>query len=197
MSDYGCGYDRTVAALLVVVLIIIKGVLKPIMKKAGEENQDFYSGLYKWIDQSVMGIKEIKVANKESYFINEYCKCGAGYVSAVQRYNLYNATPRLLIETVAIAGMILYMMVRIAQGTPVTEIMPQLTTLAVAAMRLIPSANRINNYLTSIAYFEPFFMGVTDNLQRKKYGMKAWIITKRFIGRKKMWKNFRLKRKSC
>lgn len=157
----------TVAALLIVVLVVIKCILKPIMRKAGEENQDFYSGLYKWIDQSVMGIKEIKVANKESYFINEYCKCGAGYVNAVQRYNLYNATPRLLIETVAIAGMILYMMLRIANGTPVTEIMPQLTTLAVAAMRLIPSANRINNYLTSIAYFEPFFMGVTDNLQEE------------------------------
>ncbi len=157
----------TVAVLLIVVLIIIKCVLKPIMRKAGEENQDFYSGLYKWIDQSVMGIKEIKVANKESYFINEYCKCGAGYVSAVQRYNLYNATPRLLIETVAIAGMILYMMLRLAWGTPVTDIMPQLITLAAAAMRLIPSANRINNYLTSISYFEPFFMGVTDNLQEE------------------------------
>lgn len=157
----------TVAALLIVVLVIIKWVLKPIMRKAGEENQDFYSGLYKWIEQSVLGIKEIKVANKENYFINEYCKCGAGYVNAVQRYNLYNATPRLLIETVAIAGMILYMMFRIAGGTPVTEIMPQLMTLAVAAMRLIPSANRINNYLTSIAYFEPFFMGVTDNLQEE------------------------------
>ena len=157
----------TVAVLLIVVLIVIKCVLKPIMRKAGEENQDFYSGLYKWIDQSVMGIKEIKVANKESYFINEYCKCGAGYVSAVQRYNLYNATPRLLIETVAIAGMILYMMLRLAWGTPVTDIMPQLITLAAAAMRLIPSANRINNYLTSIAYFEPFFMGVTDNLQEE------------------------------
>ena len=157
----------TVAVLLIVVLVIIKCVLKPVMKKAGEENQDFYSGLYKWIDQSVMGIKEIKVANKESYFINEYCKCGAGYVNAVQRYNLYNATPRLLIETVAIAGMILYMMLRLAWGTPVTDIMPQLITLAAAAMRLIPSANRINNYLTSIAYFEPFFMGVTDNLQEE------------------------------
>ena len=70
----------TVTLLLVVVLAIIKGILKPIMKKAGEENQDYYSGLYKWIDQSVMGIKEIKVANKENYFINEYAKCGAGYV---------------------------------------------------------------------------------------------------------------------
>lgn len=155
----------TVTVLLVLVLGVIKYVLKPIMKKAGEENQDFYSGLYKWIDQSVMGIKEIKVANKENYFINEYAKCGAGYVNAVQRYNLYNATPRLLIETVAIASMILYMMFQLLGGTAVTEIVPQVGALAVAAMRLIPCANRINNHLTSISYFEPFFMGVSDNLQ--------------------------------
>lgn len=155
----------TVATLLIVVLLVIKCILKPIMHKAGEENQDYYSGLYKWIDQSVMGIKEIKIANKENYFINEYAKCGAGYVSAVQRYNLYNATPRLLIETIAIAGMILYIMVSLLGGTGVNEIMPQIALLAVAAMRLIPCANRINNHLTSIAYFEPFFMGVSDNLQ--------------------------------
>lgn len=157
----------TVAVLLVAALLIIKCVLKPIMRKAGEENQDYYSGLYKWIDQSVMGIKEIKIANKESYFINEYAKCGAGYVGAVQRYNLYNATPRLLIETIAIAGMILYMMIRLLKGTAVIDIMPQLTLLALVAMRLIPCANRINNHLTSIAYFEPFFMGVSDNLKEE------------------------------
>ena len=157
----------TVALLLIVVLLVVKCVLQPIMKKAGQDNQDYYSGLYKWIDQSVMGIKEIKVANKENYFIHEYSICGAGYVNAVQKYNLYNATPRLLIETVAIAGMIIYIMIKITSGTPVTDIMPQLMTLAVAAMRLIPSANRINNYLTSISYFEPFFMGVTDNLKEE------------------------------
>ncbi|MGN0305732.1 MAG: ABC transporter transmembrane domain-containing protein, partial [Lachnospiraceae bacterium] len=58
----------TIAALLVVVLWVIKVVLKPIMVKAGQENQDYYSGLYKWIEQAVMGIKEIKIANKEQYF---------------------------------------------------------------------------------------------------------------------------------
>ena len=157
----------TVAALLTAALLVIKCVLKPIMRKAGEENQEYYSGLYKWIDQSVMGIKEIKIANKENYFINEYAKCGAGYVNAVQRYNLYNATPRLLIETIAIAGMILYLLVSLLQGKDVSEIMPQISLLAVAAMRLIPCANRINNHLTSISYFEPFFMGVSDNLQEE------------------------------
>mgnify|MGYP000162696236 CR=1 FL=1 len=154
-----------VAALLIAVLLLIMFILKPIMKKAGVENQDYYSGLYKWIDQSVMGIKEIKIANKESYFINEYSKCGNGYVSAVQRYNLYNATPRLLIETVAVAGMIIFMMLQLLNGIEASEVITQLSALAVVAMRLVPCANRINNHLTSISYFEPFFMGVSDHLQ--------------------------------
>ncbi|ODR36097.1 ABC transporter ATP-binding protein [Eisenbergiella tayi] len=157
----------TIALLLVTVLLVIKCILKPIMIKAGEDNQEYYSGLYKWIDQSVMGIKEIKIANKESYFINEYSKCGAGYVGAVQKYNIYNATPRLLIETVCIAGLVLYLILQIASGKEVAAMITQIGVFAVAAMRLLPSANRINNYLTSISYFEPFFMGVSDNLQEE------------------------------
>ncbi len=156
-----------IALLLVAVLLLIKNVLKPIMKKAGEENQDYYSGLYKWIDQAVMGIKEIKIANRENYFINEYAKCGEGYVGAVQKYNIFNSTPRLLIETVTIAGLVLYLIFQILAGKEMTEMITQIGVFAVAAMRLLPSANRINNYLTSISYFEPFFMGVSDNLQEE------------------------------
>ncbi|WP_029231894.1 ABC transporter ATP-binding protein [Butyrivibrio sp. VCB2006] len=157
----------TIAALLVTVLLIIKFVIKPIMVKAGQDNQDYYSGLYKWINESVTGIKEIKIANKENYFINGYADCGAGYVYAVQKYNLYNSTPRLLIETIAIAGMVGYMLFDMSKGVALSDLVPQLTVLAAAAARLLPSANRINNYLTSIAYFEPFMMNVTDNLQQE------------------------------
>ncbi|MDE6318117.1 MAG: ABC transporter ATP-binding protein/permease [Lachnospiraceae bacterium] len=155
------------AVLMVLLLFVIKKVLKPIMIRAGQENQEFYSGLYKWIEQSVMGIKEIKIGCKENYFINEYAKCGAGYVNAVQKYNLFNATPRLLIETVCITGMVGYFVLTLGQGTQLTELLPQLTALVAAAMRLLPSVNRINNYQTSISYFEPFFMGVSDNLQEE------------------------------
>ena len=154
-----------IAALLISVLLIVKLVIKPVMLKAGKDNQDYYSGLYKWIDESVTGIKEIKISSKENYFINGYGECGAGYVNAVQKYNLYNSTPRLLIETVCIGGMVGYMMFVMWNGTDLTNLLPQLTVLAAAAARLLPSANRINNYTTSISYFEPFFMNVSDNLQ--------------------------------
>ena len=71
------------AASLVLLMALIKNILKPIMYKAGKDNQDYYSGLFKWISQTVQGIKEVKVTGKEQYFVDEYRKCGSGYVSAV------------------------------------------------------------------------------------------------------------------
>ncbi len=152
-------------AVLAVLMYVIKKVIKPIMYKAGKDNQEYYSGLFKWISQTVQGIKEIKIAGKEQYFVSEYRKCGQGYVGAVQKYSLYNAIPKLLIESVVVATMMGYMIVLVLQGVPTESMMAVLTTLAAAAFVLLPCVNRINNQVNSIAYFEPFFLGVTDNLQ--------------------------------
>lgn len=154
-----------IALPLLATLFIIKKVVKPIMNKAGKENQDFYSGLFKWISQTVQGIKEVKIAGKEQYFTEEYIKCGRGYVNAVQKYTLYNSIPRLLIETVCIASLVGYMMILVSQGESVKEVTALLSAFVVAAVRMMPCANRINNQLTSMAFYQPFFMGVSDNLQ--------------------------------
>ncbi len=154
-----------IALPLMATLLIIKKVVKPIMNKAGKENQDFYSGLFKWISQTVQGIKEVKIAGKEQYFTEEYIKCGRGYVNAVQKYTLYNSIPRLLIETVCIASLVGYMMLLVSQGQSVKEVTAVLSAFVVAAVRMMPCANRINNQLTSMAFYQPFFMGVSDNLQ--------------------------------
>ncbi len=154
-----------IAVVLILLLYLIKVVLKPIMHKAGEDNQNYYSGLFKWISQTVQGIKEVKITCKEQYFVSEYIKCGKGYVDAVQKYSLYNNIPKLLIETVCVACMACYMIFMVLGGVRPEEMLDSITTFAAAALVLLPSVNRINNQINSIAYFEPFFMGVSDNLQ--------------------------------
>ena len=161
------------AAVLVILMVLIKKVLKPIMYRAGKENQDYYSGLFKWISQTVQGIKEVKVAGKEQYFVGEYQKCGRGYVDAVQRYSLYNNIPKLLIETACVAVMMGYMIFLTAMGRSSENMLETLSTLAAAAFVLLPCVNRINNQINSISYFEPFFMGVSDNLQDEISGEKV------------------------
>ena len=151
--------------VLFLLMFLIKVVLKPIMYKAGKDNQDYYSGLFKWISQTVTGIKEVKITCKEQYFVEEYCKCGKGYVDAVQKYSLYNDVPKLLMETVCVATMMGYMIYSTLTGVPAGETIQALGVMGIAALVLLPAVNRINNQLNAIAYCEPAFLGVTDNLQ--------------------------------
>ncbi len=154
-----------VATLLAVTLLVIKIVIKPMMYKAGKDNQDYYSSLFKWINESVTGIKDIKIGGRERFFVNEYIRYGTGYVDAVQKYTLYSNVPRLIIEVVCISGMVLYFIFLYLTGQNSEAILSVLGAVGVALARLMPCANRINNQLNNIAYFEPFLMGVSDNLQ--------------------------------
>ncbi|MCH5343101.1 MAG: ABC transporter ATP-binding protein [Acetatifactor sp.] len=161
------------AVVLIILMLLVKKILKPIMYKAGKDNQDYYSGLFKWISQTVQGIKEVKVNGKEQFFVGEYVKCGRGYVNAVQRYSLYNNIPKLLMETACVAAMVGYMIFQVCTGVSTEDMLGVLSTLAAAAFVLLPCVNRINNQINSIAYFEPFFMGVSDNLQDEIQGDKV------------------------
>lgn len=153
-----------IAVLLVVTLGVIKNIIKPIMNRTGKENQDYGASMFSWIAQTIQGIKEIKVAGREQYFIGEYCKVGEGYVKAMERFSLFNNTPKLLIETVCMAGLLGYIMVLIVSGTDVSRMVSLFAAFGIAAMRLLPAASRINNQMTSMAFNEPFFFNVSDNL---------------------------------
>lgn len=153
-----------IAVLLVVTLGVIKNIIKPIMNRTGKENQDYGASMFAWIAQTIQGIKEIKVAGREQYFIGEYCKVGEGYVKAMERFNLFNNTPKLLIETVCIAGLLGYIMALILTGADVAGMVSLFAAFGIAAMRLLPAASRINNQMTSMAFNEPFFFNVSDNL---------------------------------
>ena len=61
--------------------------------------------------------------------------------------------------------MMIYMIVMIAIGKNPESLMTDFATLAAAALVLLPAVNRINNQINAMAYFEPFLMNVSDNLQ--------------------------------
>ena len=139
------------AVVLLLLMWLIKRVLKPIMYKAGKDNQDYYSSLFKWISQTVQGIKEVKISGKEQYFVSEYRKCGKGYVDAVQRYSLYNQVPKLLIETACVATMVGYM-IFLCQHIPDGEQMP-CHPLPVSQRPRLVAVQRVRHGQRHPAYF--------------------------------------------
>lgn len=130
----------------------------------GEAAREEQAGLYKWILQSVTGIKDVKVHDKSDYFTGRYYNNASAYANYQIKNNVLTNLPRLLIETVAIVGILLYVGFSMATGVEMASLLPLISAFALAAMRLLPSVNRVNTYMANIAYYESALNYIYENV---------------------------------
>ena len=148
----------------IMTLVILK-VLKPRLNKIGAQNQSIQSRIAKWRLQAIYGLKDVKVLNREEFFVRNYYETGKIGANVARNYAVLNNTPRLLIETVFIVSVLSFIAIYIVGGGNVTNMFTTLAAFGVAAMRVLPSVNRINTYITEIAYTQPSLDFVYENLQ--------------------------------
>ena len=153
----------------ILTLFIFK-VFKPKLNKIGGENQRIQSRIAKWRIQAIYGLKDVKVLNREEFFVRNYYESGKIGANVARNYAVLNNTPRLLIETVFIVSMLSFIAVYISGGGDMNVMMYAIGAFAAAAIRVLPSVNRINTYITEIAYTQPSLDFVYANLQQ---GMKT------------------------
>ena len=153
----------------VLTLLIIK-VLKPRLNKIGSKNQSIQSRIAKWRIQAIYGLKDVKVLNREEFFVRNYYESGKVGANVSTTYAVLNNVPRLLIETVFIVGILGVLMLFIRGGGDLSALVSTVAAFGVAAMRVLPSVNRINTYITQISYTQPSLDFVYQNLQE---GMKT------------------------
>lgn len=142
---------------------IIKGFRKKITEQGKIQNE--YSALYiKCINQSLGAIKETKVSCKEEFFLDAFRKAYFEYGKANGKFLFMNQLPRMLIETIIVCGLLLLIITKLILGNQPEEIVPLLGVLALAAFRLMPSANRIVNLSNGIRFQMPLFNELYEDL---------------------------------
>lgn len=161
--------------LFVVVLFgamtfLIVKVFKPKLNKIGAKNQSIQSRIAKWRLQAIYGLKDVKVLNREEFFVHNYYESGKIGADVATAYAVMNNIPRLLIETVFIVGVLGFIAIYINGGGDMSAMANTLVAFGVAAIRVLPSVNRINTYITQISYTQPSLDFVYQNLQE---GMKT------------------------
>ena len=135
------------------------------VKKLGIVRHDSNMKIIQYLVQAFEGIKEIKVAGKEEHFEKAYETEYGKYTEAVRRHSIYNVIPKYLLETVAIAGIMLVIMLQVALGGNINALVENLAVFSIAVFKLIPSANRINGSLNSIVYDLPSVNTVYEDLR--------------------------------
>lgn len=141
-----------VAGLLAICAIIILLVVQKKTRYFGKTNQQLSGHLIKYLQQTFEGVKEIKVLNNEDYFIEQYSETYQKQTEVLRKFSLVNVIPKYLIETVCIAGILLYLGFNVIYNPNYMNIVPELAMFVTAAYKLLPSVNALYAYMNTIVY---------------------------------------------
>ncbi len=144
-----CGVALAMAAM---VLIFMKK-LRRTLSRFGDERRTYNANILQCMQQAFGGIKEIKIANREAYFEGEFCKQNGLYTYVIKQNAFLSSIPKPIMEALCIIGLMCAIIVRMSgPGTDPTQFVETLAVFAAAAFALLPSANKMSEYLGSIIH---------------------------------------------
>ena len=132
----------------------------------GKERVIQYAYFVKIIQQGLLGIKDIKIANKENYFINKIIEPTSKLAQNGIIISILQSLPRLILELVFILS-ILTLVLFLSNN--LENILPTLALFTGAGFRLMPSANRIISNLQSVVYAFPSISKIYTSIQDDSY----------------------------
>ena len=140
-------------------------VLKNKLDVAAKKQNIFGTDMTKQVKEGLGSIKDIKVLGREANFLQNYENSGRIFARVTAFFNLSNQSPRLLIETVAVSGLVILVVVNALRSPDMNASLPTIALFGMAAIRIMPSLNRILGYLTSIRFNTVHFDQIYDDLK--------------------------------
>lgn len=155
-----------IAALLFLFMGVFTVFFRKVLVKIGEESRQANVLVTKWLFQAFSGIKEIKVANKESFFIRNYDKNYKDCARVQRQQSILTYLPKPVMETVCICSLMLAMIIKIAVvKSDIVSFVTTLSVFAVAAFRMLPSFNKITGYISGMMFNKPAIDSVYRDLK--------------------------------
>lgn len=120
------------------------------LKIWGQEHENTNGEIISNVSQTIRAIKYIKTTGKEAFFARTFERCVTRNSMARQRYQFITILPRVVLETLAIAVMLLGVVGLLLMGRGPADVIATLGLFGIVAFRLMPSLNRITGYAANL-----------------------------------------------
>lgn len=162
--------DKSIAIGMVAILglfvLIFAKPFKNYLVRIGEEDRHYRSGITKWLHQSLGSIKETKILGRENYFCARFDENYRNWAEREKMYRLLQVAPRPILEAVCVLALLSVIIVKLLHGTSSAYFITTVSVFAVAALRLLPSINRIASNYGVIMFNIPAFDAVYSDLKQ-------------------------------
>lgn len=139
--------------------------VKLVLRHHGRERAESAEARIRWVNQAIGSVKEVKLLGCADFFVKAFDQSSRRYARAGLTASTLNSLPRPIMETVAVAALMLVVLVGIEQGRELKSMLPTLTLFALAAMRIMPSINRIAPAVNQMRFWLPSIESVHADLR--------------------------------
>ncbi len=116
--------------------------------------------------QALGGIKEIKILAKEKHFVKMFLHHVEGINRASRSQQMIQLTPRFIIEVLMISVVLTIMNLLLLNDQEPEKVLVTISVFAVAAIRMMPSINKIIAALSTIRYSAISLEVIYQEIQR-------------------------------
>lgn len=158
------------SSLIIILLLgsfafIISIFFRTKISKWGKQSQENEGNRTKNFIQSFLGIKEIKIFNKEIFFLNKLEDFNKVYFDSNKKVKFITSLPKLLLEFFLIFCIVSFLLIQSTKTSNFVEILPLLGIYLAAAFRILPSINIIISRSQYLNFAKP----VIKNLKKEFY----------------------------
>jgi ABC-type multidrug transport system fused ATPase/permease subunit len=158
--------------LAVTVLLVVGGFyvviylgLRGRIRAMGTKRLTMMDRRYKTAGEVLSGIKQVKIQDCETQFTDRFEAASLEFSTLQAKFLMISDVPRQTIEVIAFGGIISIVLFLIASGKPFDSIVPLLSLYALAAYKLLPSAQKTYVAFTLIRYHYPLVLDLARDLQ--------------------------------
>jgi ATP-binding cassette, subfamily B, bacterial PglK len=111
--------------------------------------------MLKKINESVHGLKEVRILGNEKYFYDQVMDNAKGLSNTMRLKDFISSVPRYFLELIMILFVVVIVVLYSYQNKDLELIIPVLTMFSIAAIRLFPSVNQIVGGISQIRFGRP------------------------------------------
>ena len=141
-----------IVLILVTIVFLYNRVLKNLLNRLGSK-RDFHEGYWmKHLSETLNFLKEINIFDAKKYF-KEISDLNLNkFIDAKFKINFFSSTGRIFFETITILFLIVFLIISSTKSESFIAIIPLMAAYVAAAIKFLPSLNRISNGLQYITY---------------------------------------------
>lgn len=143
-----------ISIILILASMLFQRIIKIRLIKWGEERQSLDGDINKVLLQSLNGIKDVKLSEKELFFYKIFDKKIDGKINFQTKYVTIKHVPRQYLEFLGMLGLVLLVYIMFLQNVLPNDILSTLAVFAAASFKMIPSFNIVMSSIQVLRYSE-------------------------------------------